>query len=307
MTNQFNTLVALLLTLTIPQRRALGAHLIAFAMSGPRIIGGIAVAQAQDIAARLRLPVSVNPQDMAVLQAAVYLAPARELIPTLTLRCLERAWTKLGWTWAWPELNQPLINGRTVCERAEEQIRAILNPPPAPPKHDGFAVQSGTAVTDLCGTTVKAFLPQALIVIDDPGEPTTPEQKEAARAWFMKTFAHRNADSLRLGTLIHNAIEQARTAPIEPCKVTASPDYPERGSCWIRTADPFRFRFRIVDTGTGSIHWAQIDGPDRGQITKQYWDELIDDVVIKPCIPPTVPNTPEGENTPQPPDLDWNK
>lgn len=144
MNNPIATLVALI-ALTLPQRKALGAHLLAWAASQHHTPGGFQpVAEMQALAFRVLGPdlSQITEQDLAVLHAAVYLSPARDLISARELASLTRAWTKLGWTWTWlgrgfdPAVAAGYPGAVDLALAAEDQIRAILNPPQTPADFD---------------------------------------------------------------------------------------------------------------------------------------------------------------------------
>jgi hypothetical protein len=136
------------LTLTGAQRRALIAHLSAWAVS----VQGSATIQLaiQRMADRLYegKPTGGPSSDLEVLAAAVHLNPARAEIPDRTFKIVQRAWTKLGLRWDWAE------DYKAQTEASARRVRELLEPgfkpPPPPPPvlvpvkvQDDFQVKNG--------------------------------------------------------------------------------------------------------------------------------------------------------------------
>jgi hypothetical protein len=88
--------------LTKPQRQAMIDHLAAWAQTkthGP-LIEAVGRLEARVMKGR---PTEGPGSDCEILTKAVFLNPARGLIPEHQLAILTRAWTKLGWAWAWEQ------------------------------------------------------------------------------------------------------------------------------------------------------------------------------------------------------------
>lgn len=137
----------------------MAAHLIAYALQWTYTDGPIDVAQVQEICDHLIGPSGsangITDRDLAILQTAVYLNPARSLISNRTLATLIRAWNRLGWTWQWPgdPEGTDLDGGMSVIQGAEDHIRALIHGwdwPPAPPAEHGPEEPGDVECTD-CG------------------------------------------------------------------------------------------------------------------------------------------------------------
>lgn len=267
MTNPIATL-ATLIALTLPQRRALGAHLIAFAAQWKFTDGPLTVPQAERIAARLLAgtPTTGPFSDGAILEAAVYLNPARGLIPDRTLATLGRAWTKLGWTWRWPG---DVEGGDTAAckvliQAAEDRIRAIMAGPPAP--------------------------------VSEPERPAPVAHGTYESGGVFPSGTDHDPDDH--GGTPHDSDPPATF--VQGDGGTWVPKVPALDSVWVVIATGTWIK--VVDTGTGSIHWTAISpSGDRGQTMTNTWNQNVTEGVIAPLFvvpfgvdPDTIHHSPTG-------------
>lgn len=116
-------------TLTGPQRQALIDHLTGWAGTITDLPTAHMIrATIQRTAVRIATgtPTEGPSSDLELLTVAVFLNPARAEIPAVQFTTLQRAWTKLGWTWDWAE------DYLTQTRAAQVQVLAILGIPFCP-------------------------------------------------------------------------------------------------------------------------------------------------------------------------------